>query len=248
MAILKLKGSVGYGSAKNGLPHNDPEDFVKVRNRFVELGYSWVSGATNPQHSDFIRLIKLFQCIISGHSKLDGGDGRIDLHGRTHQWLAAQNAPGWKNLEGSLGGVGWQIAEFSKGNSWTTTWMYDYLCLAGLYYRGLVALSSDVSDAPSMWVRDCSPREGGEASGHKSHQTGLDMDMRLPLLPPYTDRYDQLRGKAYNEKFHRKAAFLQARSIKDFMNTRYIFLMTPNLSRQDLPHTRKITVSIIISV
>lgn len=204
----------------------------------MELGYTWVSGVTDPKDRDFIRLIKLFQCIFKGRPKLDSGDGRIDLHGKTHQWLAAQNAPGWINLVGRSG-IGWQIAEFDHGNSWTTTWMYDYLCLAGLYYRGLDALSINVSDAPSMWVRDCSPEKGGDAGGHKSHETGLDMDMRLPLLPPNTKKYDQLRGKAYDKKFHRKAVFLQVRSIKMFMNTKYIFFNDPEFRKAGLTTYQK---------
>lgn len=234
MATLILTGSVGEGSSKNGVPHNDVADVIKVSNRFVELGYQWVSGVSDGKNKDFIRLIKFFQTIVKGHSKFDSGDGRIDLHGDTHKWLAAVNAPGWVHMVGKSG-IGWQIAEFDRGNEWTTTWMFNYLTLAGVYYRGLTVLSPDVPvDAPSMWVRDCSPEKGGKANGHKSHQTGLDMDMRLPLLPAWGKEYTQLKGQEYNKKFHRQAALLQCEAIKKMMNTKYIFFNDPEFIKKRL--------------
>ena len=94
MAILRLSGSVGNGSSKNGITHNDPADIIKVRDRFVELGYIWVRGVTTGKDKKLIKAIKLLQSMIKGHSKVDTGDGRIDLRGITHRWMAAQNAPG----------------------------------------------------------------------------------------------------------------------------------------------------------
>ena len=233
MATLILTGSVGEGSAKNGVPHNEIADVIKVSNRFVELGYHWVSGVSDGKNKDLIRVIKLFQSITKGNSKLDGGDGRIDLHGTTHKWLAAMNAPGWLNMEGRSG-IGWQIAKFDHKNSWTTTWMLERLNVAGVYYRGLDVVSLDVSDAPSMWIRDCSPEKGGKAIGHASHQTGLDMDMRLPLLPPDTDKFDQLKAHDYTKRFHRQAALLQVQAIKEMMNTRFIFFNDPEFIKKKL--------------
>lgn len=233
MATLILTGSVGEGKAKGSIPHNEIADVIKVSNRFVELGYHWVSGVSDGKNKDLIRLIKFFQTICKGHSKFDSGDGRIDLHGNTHKWLAAVNAPGWVNMEGRSG-IGWQIAKFDHGNSWTTTWMLEKLNLAGLLYRGMDAINFDVSDAPAMWVRDCSPEKGGKATGHKSHQTGLDMDMRLPLLPPWTKDFTQLKGKEYDKKFHRKAALLQCEAIKNAMDTKYIFFNDPEFIKKRL--------------
>jgi hypothetical protein len=233
MATLKLTGSVGSGKSENGISHNEVADVIKVRDRFVELGYHWVGSVTDGKNTDFVRLIKFFQTITKGHSKFDTGDGRIDLGGTTHKWLAAVNAPGWVNMLGKTG-IGWQIAKFDHGNSWTTSWMLDRLVLAGLLYRGMAAIAIDVSDAPSMWVRDCSPEKGGRATGHGSHQTGLDMDMRLPLLPPDTDKFDQLFGQDYNKRFHRKAAFLQVRAIKKMMDTKFIFFNDPEFIKERL--------------
>lgn len=237
MAILRLSGSVGSGSAKKSIPHNELADVVKVRNRFIELGYHWVSGITNGKNKEFVRLIKFFQTITKGHSKFDSGDGRIDLHGTTHKWLAALNAPGWVHMEGKSG-IGWQVAKFSHNNAWTTTWMFYRLHLAGLLYKGLV-LAYGVDDAPPMWVRDCSREKGGKTTGHKSHQTGLDMDMRLPLNPPDTNKFDQLKGHDYDKRFHRAAALLQVQAIKQVMYTKYIFFNDPEFIKKGLSTKQK---------
>ncbi len=232
MAILRLSGSVGNGSSKNRIPHNDPADIIKVRDRFVELGYVWVRGVTTGKDKKLIKAIKLLQCIIKGHSKVDTGDGRIDLRGQTHRWMAAQNAPGWVSMIGKSG-IGWRIAHFDHGNSWTTTWMHERISKAGMWYFGK-ALVARISDAPPMWIRDCSPAEGGRAGGHKSHQTGIDVDMRLPLLPPDTNKYDQLRGRDYDRRFYRAAALIQVESIKNCMNTKCIFFNDKEFRRKGL--------------
>ena len=237
MAILKLTGSVGKGKSKKGIPHNEPTDVIRVRDRFVELGYHWVKGITNGKDKEFTRLISFFQSIVKGRSKFDSGDGRVDLHGKTHKWLAAENAPGWVNLEGKTG-VGWDVAKFDHGNSWTTTWMLYRIHLAGLLYRGL-CLTSDVEDAPPMWIRDSSKEKGGKTRGHASHQTGLDLDMRLPLLPPDTYKFDQLKAKDYDRRFHRAAALLQVRAIKEMMNTRFIFFNDPEFIKKRLSTRQK---------
>ncbi len=233
MAVLKLSGSVGSGNSTKGLPHNDPADFQKVKARFVELGYRWVAGETNPKSQQFIKLIKLFQCITKGKPKLDSGDGRIDLHGNTHRWLAAQNAPGWVDMTGKSG-IGWRVTSglaFGGANSWTTTWMKERIERAGLAYKTkAIFLSND----PPLWIRDMSPAMGGDAKGHKSHETGLDVDMRLPLLPPKSDVWDQLNNHTYTKYFYFDAAIAQVESIKMMMDTKYIFFNDPRFIKKGL--------------
>ncbi len=41
MAEILLGGTVGDGRSKNGISHNEPEDVITIRNRFIELGYSY---------------------------------------------------------------------------------------------------------------------------------------------------------------------------------------------------------------
>ncbi len=239
MAVVLLSGSVGSGKSTKGIPHNELADVIEVRDRFVELGYTWVSHVTTGREKEFIRLIKLFQSIIKGRSKFDRGDGRIDLHKTTHKWLAAENAPGWVDMTGKSG-IGWKVTTdlpFKRKNSFTTTWMRDRIKLAALQYSAKAFFLT--SDAPPMWIRDTSPPKGGDATGHKSHETGLDVDMRLPLLPPKTDKWDQLRGKTFNKFFHREAALLQVEAIKALMDTKFIFFNDEEFIKKKLSTKEK---------
>ncbi len=230
MAILKLSGSVGAGG------NNSADDVKKVVDRFVELGYTWLSGITKGNSNELIRTIKLFQSTCKGEAKASNGDGKISLHGNTHKWLAAKNAPEWVLVYGKSG-VGWTTTtalepdDYKKSNGgYATSWLLDRLHWAGTAYRANALL--DVSDAPPLWVRECSPEKGGDAYGHKSHETGIDVDIRLPLLPPHTDEWFQLKGHNYTKFFHYEAAIKQCEAIKKWMDSRYIFFNDPRFIPQ----------------
>lgn len=235
MATLILSGSVGDGGKQGGKPHNDPSDVAKVVSRFVELGYTWVSDSTTGSEKEFIRTIKLFQSIYQGSGKADKGDGRVSPQGKTHKWLAALNAPGWVNMMGKWG-AGWILTpdlDFKdKENCWTTTWMEERIRWAGFEYNFRAFYG--ITDPPLLWIRDCSPKKGGTAPGHKSHQTGLDIDIRLPLLPPHTKDWIKLNASNYTELFHREAALLQCEIIKERMETKYIFFNDPEFTKKRL--------------
>jgi len=245
MATLLLSGSVGTGTAKKGLPHNAAADVIAVRDRLVQLGYDWISGITGGTDKDFIRTIKLFQSICAGHPQFDAGDGRIDPEGNTHRWLAAENAPGWAKIAGKSG-FGWQSTnDFDVDNGgFTSTWMQEAINAAGLAYQmELIVLRLPLAgfgmvpakDAPPLWVRECSPKHGGHADGHASHQTGLDVDMRLPLLPPDNTKWTDLGTNGFKDKrFNRTAAQLQLQAIKVGMKPRLALFNDPDFIRMRL--------------
>lgn len=233
MAILKLTGSVGTGRSTKGLPHNDPADFIKVRDRFVDLGFDWVKGKTKSD-SAFTDLIRLFQCICKGSVRVNGGDGRIDLHGFTHRWLAATNAPGWVDMTRKRG-PGWQVVQVDYNNSYATTWMEDRLNLAGMQYH---IMSLSPRTAP-MWVRDFSKRTGGKTRGHGTHQTGLNVDMRLPIKGKliYDHSHDLKRGEydgRYDDLFDIDAARSQLKAINAQMNVKNILFNDNTLRKERL--------------
>lgn len=219
MATVKLSGSVGSGSTKKGIPHNDSKDVITVRDRLVALGYTWVSAITNGNDKELIRTIKLFQSICKGKGQADNGDGRVDLEGTTHRWLAATNAPHWVKIYGSSG-PGWQnTADFAASNGgYCTDWLYVRIMAAGFVYWTANTLAFK-TDFPPLWIRECSPEKGGDARGHKSHETGLDVDMRLPLKPPDTKKWTFLGSKGFNDKrYYQEAAEAQLRAIKSTMD------------------------------
>ena len=235
MAVLSLSGSVGAGG------NNSPDDVKKVVDRFVELGYTWVSGITKGNDKELVRTIKLFQSIFKGKGKADSGDGKISHLANTQRWLAAQNAPAWVKVFGGSG-VGWKsTVDYRESNGgYATSWLLDRLKLAALAYRAKAALT--VSDAPPLWVRECSPAKGGDAIGHKSHETGIDIDLRLPLLPPHTNEWFQLGTHNYSKLFHFEAAWAQCEAFKSWMDPKYVFFNDPRfikarLSSQEANHS-----------
>lgn len=186
MARIVLGGSVGKGC------NNAPADVAVIRQRLRTLGFHWISDTGAGDQDDLVQTIKLFQAICKGQTQLmEGGgvDGKITRGGFTHQWLAAVNAPGWVKIYGR-NGTGWCTTAhvYVNDNSGTpyiesnggygTTWILDAIEKAGLAYS-----SSWQPDYPLMMVRDCAKTKGGKAQFHGSHQTGLDIDLRLPLKP-----------------------------------------------------------------
>lgn len=227
MAKLILSASVGAGGKNNS------DDVNKVVERFVELGYTWVSDTKKGTEKEFVRTIKLFQSMCKGKGQADNGDGKISLHGNTHKWLAAENAPKWVKVYGGTG-IGWMSTmDYHESNGgYATSWLLDRLKWAAMMYRTTAAFT--VSDAPPLWVRECSPRKGGNAAGHKSHETGIDVDIRLPLLPPHTNEWIQLDASNYSKLFHYDAAVAQCKAIKSWMDTKYIFFNDPRFIKMHL--------------
>ena len=244
MARLLLKGSVGRGRSRRGIPHNDSEDFAAVKARLVELGYDWVKPITRADHSDFIDCIRLFQASCAGKwgtiNRIAAADGRIGRGGWTHRWLAAQNAPGWVQIHGR-GSLSWEKVHHrmykpttAKNNGgYCTTWLYDRIHAVGReYYRTHM---SRHMDAPPIWVMDCSPSRGGNARGHGSHETGIDVDMRLPLRAPHENKWDDLGRKGYDDpRFDRAAAEAQLKAIKKFMEPQLVLFNDPEFRRKGL--------------
>ncbi len=229
MAILILSGSVGKGGK------NNPDDVKKVVDRLVELGYTWVRGFTKGNERELVRTIGLFQSICKGKEKESYGDGKISLHGTTHKWLAAHNAPKWVEIFGKSG-LGWvsttDMKHGKRNGGYCTSWLQDYISVVGFGYWALATVS--VSDPPPLWIRDCSPEKGGDATGHRSHETGIDMDIRLPLLPPHTDEWIQLKEHNYTKLFHVDAAMTQCKVMRTAMSTRYIFFNDPRFIKAHL--------------
>ena len=228
MAALFLSGSVGSGGK------NDPLDVIKVCDRFVELGFTRVKDCIKGTEEDLVLTIKLLQSMIKGSGKIDKGDGKISHMGETHKWLAAKNAPVWVKVHGQSG-LGWHSTmDYSEDNGgYATSWLLDRLKWTGMMYRAAAALS--VSNAPPLWVRECSPKKTGKnTNGHRSHMTGLDVDIRLPLLPPHTNDWFQLRKHNYTKLFHYDAAILQCEMIKKHMQSKYIFFNDPRFIKKRL--------------
>jgi murein endopeptidase len=133
-------------------------------------------------------------------------------------------------------GFGWKftspLAHGESNGGYCTTWLADRIWWAGFEYAKNAYFT--VENAPPLWIRDCAPEKGGNAIGHKSHETGLDVDMRLPLLPPYTDKWDRLEGSEYTKKFHYDAALEQVKAIRSMMKPSLVLFNDPRFINKGL--------------
>lgn len=166
-----LDGSVGANA------DNRPADVQRVRARLVALGFDWL-GSSSTCDDQLIAAIKLFQSITSGHQTLKG-DGRVDVGKRTHAWLNAKNAPRWQLLTASgTGYENYERADTSDDHDYGTSWLNDFIGAAGKHYQTNHRASH--TGAALMSINDASKPHGGDTKDHKGHETGLDIDVRLP--------------------------------------------------------------------
>lgn len=168
---LNLNGSVG----KDG--KNEPHDVLAVKNRLADLGFPVTRDSlVNPETID---IIKLFQSIIKGETVIVG-DGRIDLDGPTLKFLQAANAPQWLEMPKGSPAEGFINHDNQQGDNhdFGTSWMIEMIQTAAQLY-----LNTYLSSHPSavlIQTNDLSKPRGGITSAHKTHQTGLSCDLRLP--------------------------------------------------------------------
>ncbi|MBK8723763.1 MAG: penicillin-insensitive murein endopeptidase [Saprospiraceae bacterium] len=163
---------------ENGI--NKSADVNTVKNRLVQLGFLQKSTDSSTVDVELIERIKLFQSIIRGNSSISG-DGKVDSMGYTHQWLNANNAPVWTQLgDGSTVNkvLGYYNSTKDEMDYYGTDWLISTIVKAAAIYSQNY-LNSNV-DASVMWVNDLSLSTGGSYPPHGTHQTGLDVDVRLP--------------------------------------------------------------------
>ncbi|WP_107671297.1 N-acetylmuramidase family protein [Cyanothece sp. BG0011] len=200
---LSLRGSVG----SQGTNHAD--DVAKVKQRLKELGFDWFKpgSAVDP---GLIQAIKLFQSIIDGKSQVKG-DGRIDVGGKTHQWLQAANAPRWITMPAE--GKGYFNREVKietwDNHDYGTNWLSDTIIAAGQYYEDNYRKGNPkISPIP---INDVSHPQGGDTRDHSGHECGNACDVSLPrtdgghILNSWRDGgYDRNATKAMIEAFRKQ--------------------------------------------
>jgi hypothetical protein len=168
---LNLNGSVG----KDG--KNQANDVLAVKNRLADLGFPVKRDSI--VNSETIAIIQLFQSIIKGETVIVG-DGRIDLNGPTLKFLQAANAPQWLEMPKGSPAEGFINHDNQQGDNhdFGTSWMIETIQTAAQLY-----LNTHLSSHPNaalIQTNDLSKPRGGLTTAHKTHQTGLSCDIRLP--------------------------------------------------------------------
>jgi len=173
VAVLNLTGSVGRSG------NNNSNDVKLVKNRLSDLGFSWI-GRDGNIDAETIHTIRLFQAIISGRTIVGGVDGRIDVNGRTHQFLQSANAPRWQEMPRGSSTEGFINHDHQQGDThdFGTNWMVETIQEAGKLY--LTNFRNSHPSAALIATNNLSIPRGGKTRIHKTHQTGLSCDILLP--------------------------------------------------------------------
>jgi hypothetical protein len=172
-AVLNLNGSVG----RDG--DNLSSDIQLVKNRFVDLGFSWV-GRNSKIDDETIRTIELFQSIINGNTIVSGVDGVIDVNGKAHKFLEAANAPRWQEMPNGSSTLGFINFDNLQGDvhDFGTHWLVETIKEAAKIYLRNFKLSNP--SAALISTNNLSTIRGGDSPIHATHETGLSCDILLP--------------------------------------------------------------------
>lgn len=219
-ARTALRASVGA----NG--ENRAADVRALQRRLRELGFDWVpeNGAAD---GETIAAIRLFQAIKNGLQRVDlpQNDGRIDPGRDTHRWLDAPNAPRWQRLPPSAAAAGFHNAERESAGTrheFGTDWLAETVLAAAASYQAVHRATHP--SAAAFTIRHASLPRGGPTPDHRTHQTGLACDARLPRNDgtglgvtwnlPGTSRtnplYDRAAMRAMLQALHAQPLFRRA--------------------------------------
>jgi hypothetical protein len=173
-----------------------------------------------------ISAIKLFQSIKNGRSSV-GGNGRVDVNGDTHKWLEAANAPRWIRM--SADGMGFKNIELLQkddDHDYGTDWLDTTIRRAAVDYQQAYR---NQAQASLITVNDASPAKGGDTPDHTGHETGLDIDLRLPKK---NHGGAVLEGRTYRSADYDQAAareIIKAFRKQDLVDKERIFFNDPTL-------------------
>jgi hypothetical protein len=174
---VTIEGSVGAAG------RNRPADVRQIRQRLVELGFTWVTDGADTVGPTLIRTLRLFQAIKEGLDVVAGSrlDGRVDPNGDTLRWLNARNAPRWVRMTAEGPGlVNDQILDESDHHDYGTSWLDETLLSAGVSLKA--SWLQEHAEARPLVVNDASLPRGGDTPAHRGHETGLVCDLRLPRI------------------------------------------------------------------
>lgn len=221
-----LTDSVGLGGANKG------EDVYRLKSHMIDLGYDWLDLNSQIDNKT-IKAIKLFQAAKNGDYVVNRphNDGLVEVNKDTYLWLQADNAPGWLNLPvgGSLeeGYFNYEVADGGNSHGYGTTWLAETISLAGKeYYESYLI---DHEESTLIIVNDASVPHGGDTPDHKTHETGLSADLRLPR-----------KGGGYggitwrSRSYDRNAMRAQLKALKGQDNMKAILFNDPVLRREGL--------------
>lgn len=165
---LPLSASVGRGGK------NNRGDVLLVQRRLRELGY--VVPESGTPCTKTLAALRLVEAIVNGKERTLEACGRVEQGSELAQVLSSPNAPRWQEIP--AGGPGWRNVDADR-HDYATDRTVRVLQEAGAAYQ------ADFLDShPGRSLiesNDASLLHGGDTRDHLSHETGLDLDVRLAI-------------------------------------------------------------------
>ena len=218
---FSLTDSVGSGGK------NNPEDVRKVKERLEQLGFGFFP-VNDKKDQGLVDAINLFQSIIYGRTTRSG-DGRIDVNGRTHQFLQASNAPQW--IELPIEGEGFVNYERkfqpNDDHDYGVSWMSDVLITVGQYYEQHYRKGNQ--NVALIAINDVSRPEGGWTPDHSGHECGNACDL---LLPHRGGKFGAIKWRS--PEYDQAATRAQLKALKAQTSVSNIYFNDPQLRNEGL--------------
>jgi peptidoglycan hydrolase-like protein with peptidoglycan-binding domain len=213
----RIRASVGAGG------RNDPVDVRVVQHRLAALGFynGRIDGISGPRLE---RAIRLFDGVVRGLPSFETGPAAaraaatLEPGELVERWLRAANAPRWERIPAS--GPGFRNVD-NERHDFAASWLVDAIRAAGARYEREYRAAHP--GALEIQTNDASLRAGGDTPDHESHETGLDLDLRLGRRPGVTFR---------SAEYDREMIWAQIRAFLDTPNVSSVIFNDPEIVRR----------------
>ena len=220
----RLTASVGVGVASR------PADVKVVQARLRELGFP--VGQNGVMDLKTAKSLRLVEAIFAGSERATDVKGVLRPGTPFEERLFSDSAPRWTKIPSN--GIGWKNVD-ADHHDFATDHLVKTLNRAGVQYdRDYL---SQNPKALAIEANDASKAAGGDTPDHESHETGLDLDLRLPST-------DGTRATTRSANYDRAATKAQLRAFAEQPEVEKILIgdrkLLAELKAIDEPWARKI--------
>jgi len=211
-----IGASVGPGQP------NRTADVKAVQERLKDLGY--YQGPVNGRFSNNVaRSLNLFDAVVRGEGQVTRGKAawdtsmKLDPGEDAERWLRARNGPRWEAMPRR--GTGF-VNDDRDAHGYGTSWLRETVERAGSRYTAYAAANPRA--VQEIHINDASRRHGGDTIDHDTHETGLNLDVRLG------------RGNITHRSrsYDREATWASIRSFLDDGSVSRVLFNDPELLRR----------------
>jgi peptidoglycan hydrolase-like protein with peptidoglycan-binding domain len=208
--VFTLTAGVGRGQS------NRHADVKAVQQRLKDLGFSLsVDGIFGNQTRG---LLKVYESMVRGTQDADAMSGSIRPGSTLYKVLASPDAPKWVPIPRS--GTGFQNDDVD-GFGYGAEQLVEVLTRVGTQYQE--EFRTRQPTASLIHLNDVSQRNGGDNRDHATHESGLDLDIRLPLTNGAAG------GTIFGNNYDRDAAFAMIKAFASDPNVERVIQSDPKI-------------------